>query len=530
MTSPVHTATYTYEDERNVKTVLDNVVNSLSTSKYTYAYDELARRTSRVQEGSAFAQDSFDAFGYNDRSEVIDSKRYEGADITDLSSPVALDAFAYEFDPIGNRIESSIGVLPATTYTTNELNQYTQVSSFSPQPSHDSDGNLTEQNGWFYKWNAENRLVEAYSFAADKKLEFVYDYLGRRVKKKVTQISTVTVTGEERFLYDVWNLIATYQLQTSNLTLQTSYTWGLDLSQTLQGAGGVGGLLGVAEFSGSHVGVYHFTYDVNGNVSEVLDDAGGIAAHYEYDPFGGLARSDGAYADVNPFRFSSKYLDVETELYYYGYRHYDPTTGRWPNRDPIGEEGGLNVYGMVGNDSVNLWDYLGLSCTLGSLRNWQVTSASPLSNGETDEEFLQNLKLALSVAGALTAFGHSPGGAATGSNVGEVAVNTVSTIGSSAVGSAGGSSIQSTVDGLSAMGNNQIDIRKASRLGEEIQIRVDATWDKCVEREILGFSFGTKWEEQTGSHTHTAQSTHPKANIQPIIEDAKTATKSALYK
>jgi hypothetical protein len=68
MTSPVHTATDTYEDERNVKTVLDNVVNSLSTSKYTYAYDELARRTSRVQEGSAFAQDSFDAQRRSDAS------------------------------------------------------------------------------------------------------------------------------------------------------------------------------------------------------------------------------------------------------------------------------------------------------------------------------------------------------------------------------------------------------------------------------------------------------------------------------
>jgi RHS repeat-associated protein len=346
MTSPVHTATYTYEDERNVKTVLDNVVNSLSTSKYTYAYDELARRTSRVQEGSAFAQDSFDAFGYNDRSEVIDSKRYEGADITDLSSPVALDAFAYEFDPIGNRIESSTGILPATTYTTNELNQYTQVSSLSPQPSHDSDGNLTEQDGWFYKWNAENRLVEAYSFAADKKLEFVYDYLGRRVEKKVTQISTATVTSEERFLYDVWNLIATYQLQTSNLTLQTSYTWGLDLSQTLQG-------------------LYAFAFDANGNVSEVLnDDTGAVAAHYEYSPFGEVVRSSGSYADVNPFRFSTKYLDTETGLYYYGYRHYDPSTGRWLSKDPLQERGGINLYAMVGNDPLGLWDLLGLQASV----------------------------------------------------------------------------------------------------------------------------------------------------------------------
>jgi hypothetical protein len=44
---------------------------------------------------------------------------------------------------------------------------------------------------------------------------------------------------------------------------------------------------------------------------------------------------------------------------YYGYRYYDPMTGRWPSRDPIGEEGGINLYGFVENDGVNRLDYLG---------------------------------------------------------------------------------------------------------------------------------------------------------------------------
>jgi RHS repeat-associated protein len=46
---------------------------------------------------------------------------------------------------------------------------------------------------------------------------------------------------------------------------------------------------------------------------------------------------------------------------YYGYRYYDPKSGRWPSRDPIGEEGGVNLYGFIGNDGVNAWDVLGLS-------------------------------------------------------------------------------------------------------------------------------------------------------------------------
>ena len=62
----------------------------------------------------------------------------------------------------------------------------------------------------------------------------------------------------------------------------------------------------------------------------------------------------------NPFRFSTKYLDSETGLYYYGYRYYDPVTGRWPSRDPIEEEGGVNLYGFLGNDGVNKVDFLGM--------------------------------------------------------------------------------------------------------------------------------------------------------------------------
>ena len=198
MTSPVHSTTYTYEDECNVKTVVDNTVNLISASKYSYIYDELGRRSSRAQEGSAFAQASFDAFDYNDRSEVIDSQRYLGTDLSDLTGPVASDAFAYEFDPIGNRTQSSKGIQPVVEYATNEVNQYTAITGMSiPPDHHDEDGNLVDQGNWVYKWNAENRLIEAYSFAADKKLEFVYDYLGRRVEKRVTQILIDTVTSTE---------------------------------------------------------------------------------------------------------------------------------------------------------------------------------------------------------------------------------------------------------------------------------------------------------------------------------------------
>jgi len=53
----------------------------------------------------------------------------------------------------------------------------------------------------------------------------------------------------------------------------------------------------------------------------------------------------------------------------YGYRWYDPLTGRWPSRDPIEEDGGLNVYGFVGNDVFGYVDYLGLSSIVTDQRN-----------------------------------------------------------------------------------------------------------------------------------------------------------------
>lgn len=152
-----------------------------------------------------------------------------------------------------------------------------------------------------------------------------------------------------RYVYDGWNLIAQ--------TTDKYFVWGLDLSQTTQGAGGIGGL--IATIDGSLA--YHLCYDGNGNVGNLVDSGGGsIAAAYEYDPYGNTINTSGSYADENPFRFATKHYDTEPELYYYGYRYYSPNLGRWLNRDPIGEEGGLNLYGVLSNNVNNLVDFIGL--------------------------------------------------------------------------------------------------------------------------------------------------------------------------
>ena len=126
-----------------------------------------------------------------------------------------------------------------------------------------------------------------------------------------------------------------------------------------QGAGGVGGLLSI-----SNPGSAQFAcYDGNGNITALIDTTStAITALYEYGPFGEVIRATGPLAKANPFRFSTKYQDNESDIVIYPYRAYNPFTGRWLSRDPAEEaEGGMNLYGFVGNNPVSQMDDLGLA-------------------------------------------------------------------------------------------------------------------------------------------------------------------------
>ena len=138
--------------------------------------------------------------------------------------------------------------------------------------------------------------------------------------------------------------------------LRQWYVWGADESGTLDGAGGVGGLVSVSKFTAD--GWTWFTpTDGRGNVAALVDyTAGEVQGLMEYSPFGEVLRSSGRTADALPLRFSTKYEDAETGFVYFGGRHYEPVTGRWTSHDPIGEAGGLNLYGFVGNDPVDYFD------------------------------------------------------------------------------------------------------------------------------------------------------------------------------
>ncbi len=103
-------------------------------------------------------------------------------------------------------------------------------------------------------------------------------------------------------------------------------------------------------------------YDAMGNIHGYIKQSDGtIVAGYEYDAFGQTLRESGTMANAAPFRFSTKYTDTETSLVYYGLRYYSPTLGRFINKDPLEEQGGLNLYAFCGNNGINHYDYLGQS-------------------------------------------------------------------------------------------------------------------------------------------------------------------------
>jgi len=155
----------------------------------------------------------------------------------------------------------------------------------------------------------------------------------------------------------------------NNVPLVT-YTRGNDLSGTLQDAGGIGGLLARTDngqmIAGNPAAHAYYFSDGNGNVTMLVNTNGTILAQYAYDPFGNTLWMSGPLATANTYRFSSKEWNDHAGLYYYGRRFYDPLLQRWPNRDPLEEDGGINLYEFVKNSPISWFDSDGaapMSCS-----------------------------------------------------------------------------------------------------------------------------------------------------------------------
>ena len=310
----------------------DERVTTVDYSVYVYTNDASNRRATIVKSGSAYASPVTETYTYDVRNELISA-----------------DDVSYAYDDIGNRT-----IAEGKTYTANNLNQYTAIDDFVPQ--YDADGNQTliktETGIWSVTYNAENRPIRWQS--GDTVITMSFDRMGRRVDYQETRAGQVAT--HFRFVYD--NFLCVQRLNAANgNAVRTEFVW--DPTEPIA----TRPLIMRAKNWDLNL---FYTHDGNKNVSEVFYHAlqNGIAAHYDYAPFGAITRTSSAtrvtnrdILSENPFRFSSEYHDDVLALTYYNYRHYHPLVGRWLQRDLLIDV--VGEYGFCDNISIRYVDYLG---------------------------------------------------------------------------------------------------------------------------------------------------------------------------
>ena len=220
---------------------------------------------------------------------------------------------------------------------------------------YDLNGNLTNDGTMSFAYDDENQLTQVW---VRNQWASVFTYDGkmrRRIRQEYTWSGGWVQTNIVYYVYDENVVIQERDL---NYLPTVTYTRGKDLSGSLEGAGGIGGLLARTDMSTSQAAFYHA--DGNGNVTMLVNASQAVVAKYLYDAFGNTLSLSGPLVYANLYRFSSKEVHHNSGLVYYVFRYYDPNLQRWLNQDPIGEAGGINLYRFVGNNPLNWVDPMGL--------------------------------------------------------------------------------------------------------------------------------------------------------------------------
>ena len=247
--------------------------------------------------------------------------------------------YIYGFDGNGRRTNLRISndvfdpwlsTTPSLALTSNNLNQLTSIGG-TPL-GYDLNGNLLNDGTHIYTHDAVNRLA-----SADGTITYAYDALGRRVSKTVN--GTVT-----KYVYDGARVIAEYD-GAGQLLRKYVYGPGLDEPVLMQ----------------SGATRYYYLFDSLGSVIGLTDASGGLVEAYRYNMYGQPLQ---ASTVGNPYMFTGRRFDSETGLYYYRNRYYSPQLRRFIEPDPIGFEGGMNLYAYVGNDPVNAIDPWGFESVI----------------------------------------------------------------------------------------------------------------------------------------------------------------------
>jgi RHS repeat-associated protein len=245
---------------------------------------------------------------------------------------------SYSYDAVGNRL-SSVGV---ASYNYNVSNELTSNSNGSY--TYDANGNtLSDAQGRSFTWDFENRLIQVVNPGINGgTTTFRYDPFGRRIQKSGP-------LGTTNYLYDGMDASANVIDEVNNAgNVLGAFTLGPGIDRPLAES-----IAGAASY---------YEQDGLGSVTSLSSAAGALANTYAYDSYGRLTASTGNLA--NPFQFTGRDFDAETQLNFYRARYYDDSVGRFVSEDPSEFEGGTDFYAYVRNNPATWIDPLGLvQCT-----------------------------------------------------------------------------------------------------------------------------------------------------------------------